>query len=207
MTRTLVDILNKSSARHKHICPRQVLGARMALYAAELLQLDVPRTDKRLFTIAETDGCTIDGIIAATGCHVGGRTLRILDFGKVAATFTDIHTETSLRIAPSHKSRSLALEHAPTAPNKWKAMLQAYKIIPAQELFTIQHVELTTPLNDIISRPNIKTICEICGEEIINGREVMNNNIAVCRACAGESYFRCSAHTLTVEFFNYIKGL
>ncbi len=202
--RTLGDILNESSARHKHICPRQVLGARMTLYAAELLQLDLPRADKRLLIIAETDGCTVDGIIAASGCHIGSRTLRILDFGKVAATFTDIHTETSLRITPSRASRSLALEYVPAALNNWTAMLHAYQIIPAQELFAYQHVELMPSLDEIISKPNRKTICEKCGEEIINGREVLNNNIILCRTCAGESYYLCSAET---EQFDPIKAL
>jgi len=194
--RTLGDILNESSSRHKHVCPRQVLGARMSLYAAELLQLDLPRTDKRLLITAETDGCTVDGIIAATGCHIGSRTLRILDFGKVAATFTDTYTETSLRIVPSHESRSLAEEYASTAPNKWTAMLQAYKIIPAQELLVFQFVSLTTPLDSIISRPNTKTLCEVCGEEIINGREIVNKNIILCRACAGDGYY-CSSKVLS----------
>jgi formylmethanofuran dehydrogenase subunit E len=32
-------ILQESSRRHKHICPRQVLGARMSLSAGEILQL------------------------------------------------------------------------------------------------------------------------------------------------------------------------
>ena len=149
----------------------------MGLYAAELLALDMPRTDKRLLVISETDGCAVDGLIAATGCRVGSRTLRILDFGKVAATFTDVYTETSLRVAPSSESRSLALEYACTASNKWMAMLYAYKIIPAHELFTFQHVDLITSLDDIISKPNRKTICEVCGEEIINGREVLKNGM------------------------------
>jgi formylmethanofuran dehydrogenase subunit E len=85
--RSLALILQQSAERHKHLCPRQVLGARMSLFAAEMLELELPGADKRLLVIAETDGCTVDGIIAATGCHVGGRALRILDFGKVAATF------------------------------------------------------------------------------------------------------------------------
>ncbi len=34
----------------------------MALLAGELLDLELPRTDKRLLVIAETDGCTVDGI-------------------------------------------------------------------------------------------------------------------------------------------------
>jgi len=202
---TLEDILAESSSRHKHLCPRQVLGARMSLYAAELLQLDFPRTDKRLLIISETDGCTVDGIIAATGCHIGRRTLRILDFGKVAATFTDTYTKKSLRIAPSHTSRSLALEYASSAPSKWTAMLQAYQIIPAQELFTLQFVELTLSLDYIISKPNMKAICETCGEEIINGREILNNNTVLCRACAGERYYLCSVEAQTAELFGRIN--
>ena len=41
---------------HRRLCPRQELGVRMGMYAAELLEFDVPRTDKRLFTPIETDG-------------------------------------------------------------------------------------------------------------------------------------------------------
>lgn len=202
---TLEDILAESSSRHKHLCPRQVLGARMSLYAAEILQLDLPRTDKRLLIISETDGCAVDGIIAATGCHIGGRTLRILDFGKVAATFTDIYAKRSLRIAPSHTSRTLALKYASSAPSKWTAMLQAYQIIPALELFTFQFVGLALSLDKIISKPNMKAICETCGEEIINGREILNNNTVLCRACAGERYYLCSVEAPTAELFAHIK--
>ncbi|MGZ9222676.1 MAG: FmdE family protein [Anaerolineales bacterium] len=45
---------------------------------------------------------------AATGCHIGGRTLRILDFGKVAATFIDTRTEETIRIVPRRAARRLA---------------------------------------------------------------------------------------------------
>ena len=187
--RTLDEILQESSMRHRHLCPRQVLGARMALYASELLGLDLPRVDKRLFVIAETDGCTVDGLIAATGCHVGGRTLRILDFGKVAATFTDTAVEKSLRILPSSTSRLLAIENFPDSRNRWEAMLLGYQSLPATELFVVQHVRLDVPLSQTISRAGRKAVCDICGEEIINGREISNNNLVLCRACAGDGYF------------------
>ncbi|HEY5730716.1 MAG TPA: FmdE family protein [Anaerolineales bacterium] len=188
--RTLDEILRESSSRHKHLCPRQVLGARMALYASQLLDLDLPRVDKRLLVISETDGCTVDGLIAATGCHVGGRTLRILDFGKVAATFTDTASETSLRIVPSPKSRSLARECFPTARNRWEAMLLGYQCMPASELFIVQHVQLDMPLSQIVSRAGRRTMCDVCGEEVINGRETSKDDLIVCRACAGDGYFQ-----------------
>jgi formylmethanofuran dehydrogenase subunit E len=63
----------------------------MGLHAGQLLQLDLPRTDKRLFVLVETDGCLTDGVAVATGCWFGRRTLRLVDQGKVAATFVDTH--------------------------------------------------------------------------------------------------------------------
>jgi formylmethanofuran dehydrogenase subunit E len=192
----LEEILRESSARHKHLCPRQVLGARMGLFAGELLDLDLPRADKRLLVIAETDGCFVDGLIASTGCHVGGRTLRIHDFGKVAATFVDVQTEVSLRIIPWREARSLAANYAPECCNNWEAMLFGYQVMPASELFTVQQVRLDPPLEQIISAPKRKAICEICGEEIINGREIVEHCAVLCRACAGEGYYHCSVDLL-----------
>ena len=94
------DLLEACAARHTRLCPRQVLGLRMGLFGAKTLGLDVPRPDKRLLVIAETDGCMADGLITATGCSVGRRTLRIVDYGKVAATFVDVETGRAVRITP-----------------------------------------------------------------------------------------------------------
>ncbi|HET7378167.1 MAG TPA: hypothetical protein VFK30_15750, partial [Anaerolineae bacterium] len=45
--RSLSELLHESAMRHKHLCPRQVLGARMGLLAAHELQIDLPCSDKR----------------------------------------------------------------------------------------------------------------------------------------------------------------
>jgi formylmethanofuran dehydrogenase subunit E len=187
---TLELILRESAKRHRHLCPRQVLGARMALFAAELLGIGLPRNDKRLLVISETDGCTVDGLIAATGCRVGSRTLRILDFGKVAAIFTDTCADKSIRITPRRDARSLASNYAPNARNEWEAMLVGYQSMPAVELLAVQQVKLNDSLLQIISRPGKKEICDVCGEEIINGREVLNKGVVLCRSCAGDGYYQ-----------------
>ena len=71
--------------------------------AAAMLELEVPRKDKRLLVIVETDGCFVDGVEAAVGVSVGGRTLRVEDYGKIAATFVDVKTERALRVAPRNR--------------------------------------------------------------------------------------------------------
>ena len=97
----LEDLLNKSAGSHHRLCPRQVLGVRMGLYAGRTLDLQVPRQDKRLHAFMEIDGCAVDGVTVATGCSVGRRTMHILDFGKVAATFVDKDTLKAIRIRPT----------------------------------------------------------------------------------------------------------
>ncbi len=111
---SLSELLSASAARHSHLCPRQVLGVRIALAGIAHLQLDVPRTDKRLLVILEADGCFADGIEVTTGCTLGHRTLRIEDYGKIAATFVDVETERAVRVAPRLDARERASEYTAT---------------------------------------------------------------------------------------------
>ena len=189
---SLTDLLNTSAALHRHLCPRQVLGVRMGLFAGELLGLEVPQapSSKRLLAIVETDGCATDGIAVATNCWVGRRTMRLEDYGKVTATFVDTHTEQALRLVPRLEARERACAFAPEAKNKWEAQLLGYQRLPSAELFTFQRVQLKTPIEKIISHAGRKTCCDICGEEILNERELLHEGSVLCRACAGQSYYR-----------------
>ena len=192
MDSRLTELLEASAQRHRgHLCPRQVLGVRMGMLAGELLGLDLPQTKKkRLLVIVETDGCFADGVSVATGCTVGHRTLRVEDYGKIAATFVDTKTERAIRIAPRLDARTRSREYAPEARNRWEGNLFGYQWMPVDELFFWQEVELTTPIRAIVSRAGVRVNCDICGEEIINEREVHLNGQTLCRACAGGAYYR-----------------
>src|SRR5512140_2582886 len=91
--------LELSSARHSHLCPRQVLGVRMALAGAAALGLDLPCKDKNLLIIAATDGCFVDGLEVTAGVSPGPRPLRIEDYGKVGATFIHVASGEAVRLA------------------------------------------------------------------------------------------------------------
>src|SRR5512140_3769554 len=101
----LDEILERSAAHHSHLCPRQVLGARMALAALDMLHMDAPITRQSGLVILETDGCFADGIQAACGGSIGHRTLRVADVGKVAATFVDVRSDRAIRLAPMPNAR------------------------------------------------------------------------------------------------------
>ncbi len=185
----LQSALALASARHKHLCPRQVLGARIGIAGAGALQMDVPRHDKRLLVIVETDGCFADGVEAATGATVGHRTLRVEDYGKIAATFVDLKTGRAVRLAPQIDVRARASIYAPQETRRYFAMLNGYQRMPDSELLSFDWVSLTTPVEAIISRAGARVNCEGCGEEIINERELVRNDRIVCRFCAGEGYY------------------
>jgi len=193
---SLKELLDATAALHQHLCPRQVLGVRMGLYAGELLGLVLPQTDKRLYTIMETDGCAADGVAVAVNCWVGRRTMRIEDFGKVAATFVDMCTGQALRIIPRTSVRHAARAYALPDSTKWEAQLVGYQLMPSHELFNVCEVVLRTPIEQIISRPGRKALCAVCGEEIMNEREVQMDGVTLCRSCAGARYYDISASLL-----------
>lgn len=191
MSTALLDqLLEQSAARHSHLCPRQVLGVRMGLLAGKALGLEIPRSDKRLLTFVETDGCAADGVSAGSGCTVGGRTLRVVDFGKVAATFVDVKRDQAVRITPRDGIRQAARELVPETESRWQAQLEGYQRMPDTDLLTVQAVRLTVSLEELLSKPGLRVTCEACGEEIINEREVIVEGSVLCRACAGQSYYR-----------------
>ena len=193
----LRDLLSESAGRHQHLCPRQVLGVRLGLRGLRALKLSGPGNlprflnhDKRLLTIVETDGCGADGIAVAVDCSIGHRTMRVYDIGKVAATLVDTRSGRAVRMSPTPESRQLAAKYAPGAPNTWYAYLQAYQIIPDDELIRVQEVSLLRPLQEILSNPEARAVCDVCGEEIINEREVRSAAGTLCQNCAGRSYYR-----------------
>ncbi|MBX3055316.1 MAG: formylmethanofuran dehydrogenase [Anaerolineae bacterium] len=189
MTDYLTPLLDQSAALHHHLCPRQVLGVRMGILAGKLLALELPQTNKRLLTIVETDGCFTDGVSVATNCWVGRRTLRVEDLGKVAATFVDTRTETAVRLFPSPQARQLAPAYAPEARNRWEGYLLGYQRLPDEELFLFQPVQLNVPISQLISRAGARVLCDRCGEEIINERQVVQGTKLLCRACVGGGYY------------------
>ena len=196
------ELLAQSAELHKHLCPRQVLGVRMGLYAGTLLGLELPQSRKRLLTIMKTDGCGADGVAVGTNCWVGRRTMRIEDYGKMAATFVDVKTETAVRIHPHRHCRKTTLSCAPEAKNKWEGYLLGYQRMPVERLFAYQTVQLTQCLAEIISKPGMRTLCDKCGEEIINQREILRDGVTLCKGCAGGAYYVvCNGHQPAHNYF------
>lgn len=184
----LPALLAKSAALHGHLCPRQVLGVRSALLAGEWLGLDFPRTDKRVLVFVETDGCYADGVSTGSGCWLGRRTMRLMDYGKVAATFVDTKTGRAVRVSPQTDLRQRVKSGLEEGQKRYQAYLDAYQTWPDEALLDAVPVTLTLDLASLISVHGKRTVCDECGEEIINEREVVQVGRTLCLGCVGEGY-------------------
>ncbi|MCC7360664.1 MAG: hypothetical protein IT317_14380 [Anaerolineales bacterium] len=62
--------------------------------------------------------------------------------------------------------------------------------MPDERLLSWQPVALAEPLHRLVGRHGKPAICQGWGEEIINQREIAGGGSVLCRACAGQAYYR-----------------
>jgi len=98
--RGLDELTREAIAFHGHLCPGLVLGIRMARAGCRAIGIDRPRSaGKALVVFVEIDRCATDAIQALTGVSLGKRTLKHVDYGKMAATFADAVTGMAVRVS------------------------------------------------------------------------------------------------------------
>lgn len=188
--KSLEEYLALAEQNHGHMCPGQVLGVRMAMRGLKELGIDDPTTHRRrLITYVEIDRCATDAVSLVTGCRLGRRSLKFLDFGKVAATFVDLETRRAVRVVARDDSRAQAKAMFPELADPHRQQLQAYKVMDDAELFEIQPVRVNLKEEDLPGRPRSRVACAQCGEGINDGRERQVAGRVLCRHCAGERYY------------------
>lgn len=185
--RSFDDLLAEAVSFHGHMCPGQVLGVRMTLAGCRAVGVDDPRgAGKSFVVIAEIDRCATDAIQALTGVTLGKRTLKYVDFGKMAATFVNAGSGASVRVAAREEARARAMRLAPAERDPRQAQMLGYRIMSERELLSVTPITVTPAL---LNRPRVRVVCQACGEGVNYEREVQRDGLVVCRACAGEAYY------------------
>ncbi len=164
----------------------------MALLGCRAVGIEDPRgaDRKSMLVFVEIDRCAADAINTVTDCRLGKRTLKFYDYGKLAATFLNTKTGDAVRVVALDSSREAANCAFPEIENKYERQLQAYKLLSDEELFKTERVKVDVPAQDQPGRPISRVLCEECGEGINDHREVLRDGRTLCRACAGESYYK-----------------
>jgi len=178
--RTLEEDLQTARAFHGHLCHGMVMGVRMARYGCQQLGIDDPPSYRDLVVYVEMDRCASDAVSAVTGVTLGRRRLKWVDYGKLAATFVALATGRAVRVAPRREVPHAGRENDPlTFWNDWTD----------EQLFTCTLVTMTVPDEDKPGHPVRRVLCEECGEEIQDARDVCKRGKTLCRACAYGAYY------------------
>ncbi len=173
--------LKKVADFHGHICVGIALGTRMSLAAMEALSLKPDEKHKNLVVYTEIDRCMTDAVQVVTGCSLGHRTLKYIDYGKFAASFINLDTGVALRVTvEKHYGNDIPI----------KDTLKLLAQIPDKELVTLKKVNIKIPETDLPGPPKKKAFCEICGERIMDGRAIFTDKKTLCRACAYGGYYQ-----------------
>ncbi|SDP17806.1 FmdE family protein [Desulforhopalus singaporensis] len=188
---TFEALLEESTRVHGHICAGQVIGVRMSMLALRLLGLNDPKGKdrKKLYTIVEIDRCATDAIQSVTGCTLGKRSMKHVDHGVMAATFVNLETQQAVRVTALEESRTLSKKYCGSITDKYARQLEAYKIMPEEELFKVENVRVNVPEENLPGRPLSRVVCAKCGDWIQDRREVEREGAVLCRGCAGDKYY------------------
>jgi len=186
-------LLKGSAEAHGHLCPGQVVGVRMAMLGCELIGLDDPQNlpqIKKIIVYVEIDRCATDAISYVTGVKLGRRSLKFVDNGIMAATFVNLETNRAFRILSTEESRELAIKYGPTTKDKHIQQLEAYKIMPLEELFIVEEVKVEIPIYEMPGPTRFKAICQLCKMVVRDKKEVYKNGQILCRPCAFGTYYQ-----------------
>ncbi len=185
-------ILEESVKVHGHLCAGQVLGVRLALLGLRLIGIKDPkgRDRKKFLVYVEIDRCATDAIQSVTGASLGKRSLKFFDYGIMAATFLHLETGEAYRIIAREEARELADRYFPEIPDRYRRQMEAYRLMPEEELFLVQKVKVKVSDFDLPGRPLRRVKCAQCGLHVQDGREIEKNGVILCRPCAEGGYFQ-----------------
>ncbi len=164
-------MLEEAGRFHGDFCAGIEIGTRMTLCGLRNLGIADPKSAdrKKLMVFVEIDRCATDAIMALTGCRPGKRTMKVLDYGKMAATFVNLETEQAVRVAVRKKRED------GEDPD--------FGSVPEEELFSVTHVNVPLRPEDLPGKPLRRCECARCGEDILDGREFNSQGRTLCKPC------------------------
>ncbi|MDR2481445.1 MAG: FmdE family protein [Spirochaetaceae bacterium] len=175
--------LNAAVEYHGHLCAGQIIGVRMARLGCAELGIAAPRSYRDLFVFVEVDRCLADAVSVVTGCKIGRRRLKFVDYGKSAAVFADNAAGAAVRISSKRWIKVPENEEP----------LDYFNIISDAELFRVEQVKIGIPPENLPGPPVEKVLCSLCGEYITDKRHILKEGKAFCKACVYGSYYTITA--------------
>lgn len=180
----------------------------MALLGCRLVGISDPRgaDRKKVIVWVEIDRCMADAVGAVVGVSLGRRSLKFLDYGKVAASFLNQQTGTAVRIVALDSSRELAEALHPEIGSKKERQMLVYRELPESALFKVEAISIELGEHDLPGHPRKRVTCSRCSEGVNDGREVESaQKLILCRPCANGHYYT-NSRPITKEALHHLSG-
>lgn len=202
----LLTLLKKAGELHGHFCPYVALGVRAGHLALTELGIQQNLGMEEVIAIVEINSCFADGIQMVTGCTFANNALIYRDLGKTAVTVAT-RDGSAVRVAlradyadrfderfpeASALFRKIVRDRQEPTPEEqaeltrlWAETSLRQLDIPADELFTVQHLQIEMPAYAPILA---SARCSVCGENIMESRARVKNGQPICISCAQAPY-------------------
>ena len=167
---------------HGHVCVGIAMGTKSALAAMRKLGFDpYIKKHKDLIVYVETDRCMTDAVQGVSGCGLGKRSLKYVDYGKFAATFIRLSTGEAYRVTTTKDfPKDLSVDE----------VLKLVSETPDEEMLLLERVEVDIPENDLPGSAKERAVCSVCKERVMDGRAVFKDDTPYCKACLYGAYYR-----------------
>lgn len=178
-TASVREVLQRCVDYHGHFCIGQALGVRIALKG---LELAAPEGEKDLIVFVENDRCIADAVLIATGTRLGRRTLKYVDYGKMAATFVNLARDVAWRVGLQ------PFELGDASKDEAKERVLS---LPEEELLSWKKVRVRLKKEDLPGKPLRVVTCVRCGERIFDGKDLTDETGKgpVCVSCLHGAYY------------------
>jgi formylmethanofuran dehydrogenase subunit E len=196
-------LIQKAAELRGHRCMGLPLGIKMAQIGLKLLKMTDEESKENLVVFVENDKCHVDAIQVATGCSAGSRRLKMMPYGKSAATFVNKSTGVAYRVAEKKDLTKRALDLAikdklvgtDTKIEEFSkvektVLMNAFMKLPPEELFDVYPVRIVWDDPLVSPKRMPRKNCTKCGEEVRDGFAVEEKGKMFCRACAREAYYQ-----------------
>jgi len=168
--------LEKCREFHGHLCMGQALGARIGIKGMELIE---PVTPKDVIVFVENDRCVADAVLVVSETRLGRRTLKMRDYGRMAATFWNPSTKKAWRVRAQYDGPKVDGEDA----------LRDLMDLPDEAMVLWQPVQVEVPESDMPGHPKRIVPCSVCGERIFDSKDRPGPQGPICQACAEGAYY------------------
>jgi formylmethanofuran dehydrogenase subunit E len=176
------EVLERCVEYHGHYCAGQSLGVRIARKGLELVQAE---DQKELIVFVENDRCIADAVLMATGTRLGRRSLKFVDYGKMAATFINLKRDLAYRVGLK------PVDHEETPrEGEQDDMKDRVLTLADDELLFWNRVTVRLRKEELPGKPERIVRCAVCGEKVFDAKDIAGDAGPLCVSCAHGAYYR-----------------